>query len=150
MPYQAYTDGGCIQNPGNVGTYGFWIDRLDISDYGLILGYRITNNLAEYTGLHELLKQARNSNVSQLKIHADSRLIVKVVNQDWGYHKGQWNPHHNFPRLNFLATQCYKMIKQDGHTIQWIPREQNRKADELAERALTNSLFYEENATRPI
>jgi ribonuclease HI len=131
----AYFDGGCKKNPGTVGSYGFiicqpWIEKKDV-----IRGKRITNNVAEYKGLLNVLKELHKLQLTGYTIHGDSQMVVKIVNKLWGNHKGSWNPHRKNKDLHDLAIKCRNLLEKGNHKLTWIPREENVMADELCDRA---------------
>lgn len=130
-----YIDGSCIDNPSMVGSWGFLITDPWIEENGILRGERITNNLAEYTALYELLKRLQKYEWKRNNIYSDSKLVVNIVNKQWGMKKGLWNPHKKYPELRQLAIASEQLLCEGGHTLKWIPREQNHLADEIADKA---------------
>lgn len=132
---EAYFDGSCIENPGTLGSWGFvicdpWIEKNDT-----ITGKRVTNNTAEYSALLNLLKELETLKINQAHIKGDSKMVVKIVNKEWGMKKGIWNPHKNYPDLRQLAKECQSLISEYGHKLSWVPRERNKVADRLTKEA---------------
>lgn len=130
-----YFDGSCIENPGTVGSWGFLIEDPWMESNGIIRDTHVTNNLAEYTALYNLLERLSAYGWENANIHSDSKLVVNIVTKKWGMKKGIWTPHKKYPRLRELAFVCEELIRINGHSITWIPREQNHLADEIAEKA---------------
>ena len=56
-------------------------------------------------------------------VKGDSMLVVKQVN-------GEWKTEH--PGLRSLRPQAGELLARfDNSRVEWIPREENRRADEL-------------------
>jgi probable phosphoglycerate mutase len=122
-------DGGSRGNPGPAG-YGAVVRDLD----GEILLERYaslgvtTNNVAEYTGLIEGLKAALELNATQVDVRMDSKLVIEQMS-------GRWQIKN--PGLRPLAAEAATLVKRfDGVTFEWIPRERNKAADALANKAM--------------
>lgn len=93
----------------------------------------MTNNVAEYTALIEALEFVRDElDVDALYVHGDSQLVVRQLT-------GQYDV--NRRRLRPLWRHAERLYDDfDEVHLQWVPREENEKADALAERE------YEERA----
>lgn len=125
---EAYIDGGARNNPGPAGA-GVYIELDGVPLVGLYeyLG-RQTNNYAEYTALLRALKYALAESFPKLKVYSDSQLLVRQV-------LGEYRVKH--PALQTLHQQALAMIRQlQQFTIQHVPRELNKKADALANKAM--------------
>ena len=125
----AYIDGGARGNPGPAG-YGAVIEDdmgrpvVKLSSY---LGKQ-TNNVAEYSALLAALNYATKYGFKAMKIFSDSELMV---NQILGKYKV------NNPALKELHARASKLIDDmEAFEIRHVPREQNREADMLANRAM--------------
>lgn len=103
----------------------------------MIRAERVTNNIAEYTAFLKLLEELGRLNIPGATIKGDSKLVVNIVNREWGFHKGRWNPHRSDRVLSGLAVSCNQLLSEGGHSLEWIPREENAVADQLATEALT-------------
>jgi len=126
---QIEADGGSRGNPGPAG-YGAVVRDLDgevlLERYGS-LGVT-TNNVAEYTGLIEGLKAALELNATQVDVRMDSKLVIEQMS-------GRWQIKN--PGLRPLAAEAATLVKRfDGVTFEWIPRERNKAADTLANKAM--------------
>ena len=125
---EAYIDGGARNNPGPAGA-GIYIELDGVPLVGLYeyLG-RQTNNYAEYSALLRALKYALAESFLKVKVYSDSQLLVRQV-------LGEYRVKH--PTLQTLHKQALAMIRQlQQFTIQHVPRELNKKADALANRAM--------------
>lgn len=122
-------DGGSRGNPGPAG-YGAVVRDADgevlLERYGA-LGVT-TNNVAEYTGLIEGLKAALELGADQVDVRMDSKLVIEQMS-------GRWQIKN--PGLRPLAAEAAGLVKRfDVITFDWIPRERNKAADALANRAM--------------
>ena len=87
-----------------------------------------TNNIAEYEGLRTALDYCDKNNLKDVQIYLDSLLVVQQVN---GKYKVKSK------NLKDLYNQCTDLIEKiDNLEIHHVPREQNKRADELANIAL--------------
>jgi ribonuclease H / adenosylcobalamin/alpha-ribazole phosphatase len=123
-------DGGSRGNPGPSG-YGAVVrehptGEILLERYGS-LGVT-TNNVAEYTGLIEGLKAALELNATHVDVRMDSKLVIEQMS-------GRWQIKN--PGLRPLAAEAAALVKRfDEVTFDWIPRERNKAADALANRAM--------------
>lgn len=130
-----YFDGLCLpRNPGGVACYGFIIyedRRKPVQGYGLAAkpwSDEATNNVAEYTGLMKGLEWVVESRPGgDLVVRGDSRLVIMQM-------KGEFKVRSK--RLLPLYRRCKELEAKLGKvTYEWVPREENREADRLSERA---------------
>jgi acyl dehydratase/ribonuclease HI len=92
---------------------------------------RTTNNVAEYYALIAALDYAAASGIRRLRVLSDSQLIVNQI-------KGLYKVKH--PDLRPLHERAKKQAASlESFTIQYVPREQNRDADDLANAALDST-----------
>lgn len=130
--YKAYVDGACRPNPGK-GAFGYIICNFDnqeiIKKNGLVANYT-TNNIAEYTAIIKALEAAINIGIKRIAIYSDSALAVNQLNGN--YRVKDTN-------LAALNKKVMKLCAEFNEIIfKHIPREQNRKADKLAEEVLND------------
>jgi probable phosphoglycerate mutase len=93
---------------------------------GLPIG-RATNNVAEYRGLIAGLEMARElDSGAALEVRMDSKLVIEQM-------AGRWKIKH--PDMKPLALQAAR-LRPAVVTWTWIPREHNKAADTLVNRAL--------------
>ncbi len=121
----AYIDGGARGNPGPAG-YGV---RIESADGSLIdelhggLGVA-TNNVAEYNGLLAALRYAIEHGHRDVRIKADSELLVKQM-------RGEYQVKH--PGLQPLHQEARALAARLGRvTFEHIRRELNKEADRLS------------------
>ena len=146
-----YFDGSIgPKNPGGVAAYG-WIIKTK-NEIALKSGHNVvgsgegmTNNIAEYAGLLNALEWLTSSEIfdpnEKLIIRGDSALICNMVSKRWGWEKtkqgvktGRWTPHSDFPVLREFLEKIRKILeeKEINYIVEWIPREENKEADELS------------------
>jgi ribonuclease H / adenosylcobalamin/alpha-ribazole phosphatase len=122
-------DGGSRGNPGNA-AYGAVLRDADsgavIAERGERIGVA-TNNVAEYRGLIAGLHLYREyAEGADLEVRLDSKLVVEQMS-------GNWKIKH--PSMRPLAVEANKLAPF-GTRFVWVPREQNKEADRLANEAL--------------
>jgi len=125
----AYIDGGSRGNPGPAGYGVLVVDEhgQTLASLSEPLGIR-TNNVAEYSALIAALKFALSKQCLQLKVFADSELLVRQIN---GVYRVK-----NLD-LKALFEQARSLIVGlKSFSIHHIPREQNSEADRLANLAM--------------
>ena len=130
--YTANIDGAARGNPGPA-AYGVIVRRPDGSTHESLGKYigRTTNNVAEYFALIAALDYAAASGIRRLRVYSDSQLIVNQI-------KGLYKVKH--PDLRPLHERAKKQAATlETFTIQYVPREQNRDADDLANAALDST-----------
>jgi probable phosphoglycerate mutase len=124
-----FTDGGSRGNPGPAGLGMVIEDNQGLRLWG---GHRYigtaTNNKAEYLALIEGLRKAAEWRPDALEVYMDSQLVVEQVSGRWKVRHADLQPLHRqaqgllrgFPRVR----------------VTYVPRERNRGADALANRAM--------------
>ncbi|MCD9872726.1 bifunctional RNase H/acid phosphatase [Streptomyces guryensis] len=123
-------DGGSRGNPGPAGYGSVVLDAatgqtlVEAAEY---IGVA-TNNVAEYRGLLAGLRAAHELDPSaRVHVRMDSKLVVEQMS-------GRWKIKH--PDMKPLATVAARVFPADQVTYEWIPREQNKHADRLANEAM--------------
>lgn len=125
-----FTDGGARGNPGLSGI-GFVFKDGDkvIKEGSYFIGER-TNNEAEYLALIKALEEA--SEYNDINIYSDSELIVNQVKGTYKIKK---------PHLQKLCHKVRELLSNFNHTfIRVIPREENKEADKLVNKAIDGYL----------
>ncbi len=139
-----YTDGGSRGNPGDA-AIGVVIEMENpksphgdrVKEYGERIG-KATNNIAEYSALIFALKKAKQligkekAEKTDIEVRSDSELMVSQLNGKFKLkEEGLKNP--------FIEVWN---LKQDFKSVRFrhIPREENKKADALVNRALDTLL----------
>lgn len=129
MTHVLYCDGASRGNPGKA-SYGFVL--LDgagrvVAERGEEVGVN-TNNVAEYRGLVAGLEAALAAGVRELEVRLDSLLLVRQVSGEYRV---------KAPGLKPLHRRAVSLLAQIGTArVKHIPREQNSRADALANAAL--------------
>lgn len=131
-----FFDGASKGNPGHsgVGAIVFKEGRI----FSILTKYIgiVTNNIAEYTALKEILMKLEplinNKNEVSLLIKCDSELLTRQLT---GIYKIK------NPELKRLAITVMKVLRRYRQwSIEHIPREKNKIADKLATSAIDNAL----------
>ncbi len=120
-----FTDGASRGNPGLAGA-GYTIDDgqgQELLGEGVFLG-SCTNNVAEYEALIRGLQAAQQLAPERLEIFLDSQLIVRQVEGRYKVKNATLKP--LFTRVKQLLAGL------SSWTINHVPREENKRADELA------------------
>lgn len=127
--FTLFVDGASRGNPGDasIGCTIMDSDGEEVFTVSERIGIA-TNNVAEYTALLEGLKKAISEKISKIKVKADSELMVKQM-------KGQYKVKNE--ALKSLWIKAQEVSKKfDSFSIEHVRREQNSRADELANLAL--------------
>lgn len=143
-------DGAC-QPPrgGGIASYGYTIDGADGHVEGMGLAVRpgvphATNNVAEYSAaicaLERLLADGYRGRVV---LRGDSQLIIRQMSGEYGVKSEHLRAYHE--RLAQLVRE-FPIVR-----FEWVPREENRRADELSKLAIEaeRSTLRRERDTRP-
>jgi ribonuclease HI len=90
---------------------------------------KATNNQAEYRALIEGLKAMKAWDFDRLQVYMDSKLVVEQVNGNWKVRK---------PELKELHQKATELKKEFGDkvTLEYVRREENRRADKLVNMAI--------------
>lgn len=127
-----YTDGASLGNPGQAAIGAVIQDEQGrvISHISRRIGHA-TNNQAEYTAIIAALEEAIRIGATNVELKADSELVVKQLNGQYKVKKTTLRP---------LYQKVVRLIGSlKAFSITHIPREQNREADRLANKALATS-----------
>ncbi len=123
-----YIDGSVERNPGP-GAIGVVVEEEDgtpVEAWGEAIGH-VTNNQAEYQALLAGLRKARQLRASHVRVRSDSQLLVRQF-------VGQYRVRDE--KLKPLLEQARSLAGAFvSFSIEHIPRERNRAADRLANRA---------------
>ena len=124
-----FTDGASRGNPGEAGAGSVLLDGdgQELATRSSYLG-QCTNNVAEYKALILGLQSALELGCAKLEIFLDSQLIVRQI-------QGQYKVKH--PTLKPLFVEVKELLtKIDSWSVAHVPREQNKRADALANRGI--------------
>ena len=124
-----HVDGASRGNPGDAG-FGVHVADADGETVAELYGHLgpATNNVAEYQGLLHALRWALARGAGTVEIFSDSELLVRQM-------AGRYRVKN--PGLQPLYREAAElMARLGGVRIRHVPREENREADALANRAL--------------
>jgi ribonuclease HI len=124
-----HIDGASRGNPGEA-SFGVHVQDGQGKVRAELYGYlgRASNNVAEYQGLLHALRWALRHDVKRLRVFSDSELVVRQMN-------GEYRVKH--PDLLPLYMEAAALLERFTEaSLSHVPREQNREADKLANRAL--------------
>ncbi|ANP54712.1 putative phosphoglycerate mutase [Streptomyces griseochromogenes] len=123
-------DGGSRGNPGPAGYGAVVIDAATgetLAEAAEYIGVA-TNNVAEYRGLLAGLRAAHALDpTARIHVRMDSKLVIEQMS-------GRWKIKH--PAMKPLAAEAGRVLPAEQITYEWIPREQNKHADRLANEAM--------------
>ncbi len=124
-----YVDGGARGNPGPAAAgVVLWNEGgAPLLEAGYLLG-TLTNNQAEYSALLIGVRAARQAGAKSLAIYSDSELMVKQLLGEYRVKAGGLKPLFEDVQDQLLGLARWK--------IHHVLRDQNRRADELVNRAL--------------
>jgi ribonuclease HI len=125
-----YTDGASKGNPGPSGAGAVITDTSGnvLREISMFLG-TMTNNQAEYQALILALKEAAGLRPEKLIIKSDSQLMVKQISGEYKVKDAELISLFN------LVQHQLRIIK--SWEIDFIPRDENSRADKLANEAIT-------------
>ncbi len=146
-------DGSCEPNPGGVATYGWVVSfagpgfAADVTGWGVAAeGAAATNNVAEYAALGHALKWLHERGGAfppgpiapgaVLAVRGDSQLVVNQLTGVWACRN---------KNLGRYLVRCKELLFELAKEwrAEWVPREQNHRADALARDA------YEQHTGKP-
>jgi len=133
MDLSVYVDGASRGNPGPAAA-GVVIREMTTENPIHEAGYRLansTNNVAEYRGLIRALEVVRNIpqwRGGDVAIYSDSQLMVRQITGEYRVKSADLQP--------LLQDVQILLVKLGAWRIRHVPREQNKRADELANLAL--------------
>ena len=131
-------DGCSKNNPGPAGAGAvLYKNGKEISSVCSFLGLQ-TNNYAEYMALIKGLEMCLRYSIGHLEVKGDSTLVINQMNGEWKV---------NNPQLELLYEKAKQFEGQLNRvSYNHIPREQNKRADMLANQALLKGF----DATNPL
>lgn len=103
----------------------------------IMYGTNGTNNIGEWAGLEEAIVTAGELKAvfpnSSIRLYGDSQLVVRQFNRIYRVKQEHLIPYFKSCRMKYL--EVGNVI-----SVEWIPREQNKEADELSKRAIKEFL----------
>lgn len=124
-----HVDGASRGNPGEAG-FGVHVSSPDGQTVAELYGYlgQATNNVAEYQAFIHALRWTVDQGGGPVEIFSDSQLLVRQL-------EGRYRVKN--PGLQPLFRQASELMRQcDVVALRHVPREENREADALANRAV--------------
>ena len=127
-------DGASRGNPGHA-SFGSVVRNAQtgelVAELGGVLGHA-TNNVAEYRGLISGLEAVASIDPQAIvEVRMDSKLVVEQMSGRWAMKNAA---------LRELAMAAREILPFSNVTYTWIPREDNKAADALANEALDTHL----------
>jgi ribonuclease H / adenosylcobalamin/alpha-ribazole phosphatase len=135
-------DGGARGNPGPAGI-GVSITTPRgrvLAEIAEPLGVA-TNNVAEYTAVLRGVERAAELGAQDVSVISDSKLLIEQLNGNYRVKKPTLQRLHEQVRA---AAKVFRTV-----TYQHVPREKNRRADELVNRAIDEWLAENPDAEVP-
>jgi len=130
-----FTDGGSRGNPGPaaIGVYITDATGAVVKEVSEVIG-NATNNFAEYQGVMRGLQTAKElygnkTKAMQVELKVDSELVKKQLNSEYQIKDPGLVPH--FIEIHNLRVTNFPNLK-----LTHVPREQNKEADRLVNKAL--------------
>ncbi len=124
-----YADGGSRGNPGIAGAGCVLFDTQGKEfAYDRIWCGHQTNNFAEYTGMIRGMELALENKVTDLLVRLDSKLAVEQMSGNWKVKNINIKP--LFKKASLLREKFNNIV------FEHIPREKNKRADQLANEAM--------------
>lgn len=131
-------DGASRGNPGAAAGGAVVLDPETgqvVATAGVLCGHA-SNNVAEYRGMIEGLDIAlAMAPEGSVHVRMDSKLVVEQMS-------GRWKIKH--PDMQDLASAARELIGSRSVTFEWVPREENSRADAAANAALDRGETYRE------
>lgn len=124
-----HVDGGSRGNPGPAAAGVVIADDSGnpVLEAGYFLG-RMTNNAAEYSALIRALEYVGQRGADAVSIHSDSELLVRQITGEYRVKSADLAPLFERVQVLLLRIPCWN--------IRHVRRELNRRADELANKAM--------------
>ncbi|MCA3015484.1 MAG: ribonuclease HI family protein [Myxococcaceae bacterium] len=128
-----YSDGAARGNPGLAGAGAVLVEPSGqvVDRIGKFLGTQ-TNNYAEYMGLLLGLRRARELSVREVEVFADSELMLRQLGGRYQVKSTSLRPLYEEALSLFNDFERVKLVH--------VPREMNRAADEMSNRAIDERL----------
>jgi ribonuclease HI len=127
-PLVINSDGAARGNPGPAGIGGIIQDAEGniIKEFSEFIG-KATNNVAEYKALIKALQLVNELKATIVHANLDSELVVKQINGEYKIKNEGLKP---------LFWEVKSLLSKIKYQIKYVPREQNKRADKLANEAI--------------
>lgn len=123
---EVYIDGASAGDPGPSGAGVFIKNNGNVEYYSIPLG-TLNNHEAEFYALIKSLEICLEKKYSVVSVRSDSTAVVSAVEKEYAR-----NPKYR----QLLQQALHLSAKLDLFFIKWVPSKENKKADELARRAI--------------
>ena len=128
MRYQLFCDGASRSNPGDASIgVSILLDGKEVETISKKIGIA-TNNEAEYQALIDGLNYCVDNSIKEIEVFLDSNLVVEQVNKNFKVKAA------NLKVLNSKVKELIEKFK--FIEINHVYREENKRADQLANMAL--------------
>ena len=130
---RVFTDGASRGNPGHAGLGVVILDAAGatLEERQAYLGL-CTNNVAEYRALLDALAALPRHAPARVTFHLDSELVVRQINGQYKVKDLKMQELHALVKKALLALPAW--------SVTYVPREENRRADALANAAIDEAL----------
>ena len=91
-------------------------------------GNHISNNVAEYAAVAEILKRTRDLE-GEITIYGDSKLVIYQLRGEWRVKKGLYVPYYE-------DAKRLLDIQRSKPNFEWFGRDRNSECDQLSKRVL--------------
>ena len=128
MKYQLFCDGASRSNPGDASIgVSILLDGKEVHTISKKIGIA-TNNEAEYQALIDGLNYCVDNSIKEIQVFLDSNLVVEQVNKNYKV---------TAENLKVLNSKVDELIQEFNFIeISHVYREENKRADQLANMAL--------------
>jgi ribonuclease HI len=126
-------DGASRGNPGEAGVGAVISDARGrtVKELKRFLGMA-TNNVAEYRAVILALEKALDFGAGSVTVYLDSELVVRQLRGEYRVREAH---------LKALHRQALEILNRfSKYSIQYVPREENRRADQLANEAIDQKI----------
>ncbi|MBM7716421.1 RNase H family protein [Siminovitchia sp. FSL H7-0308] len=123
---EIYIDGASAGDPGPSGAGIFINNDGKVKQYALPLGIA-SNHEAEFLALIKALELCSGEEDAIISVRSDSTLVVDAIEKQFVKNK----------KYTHLLDQALRLTEQFNlFFIKWVPSKENKKADELAKKAI--------------
>ena len=125
-----FTDGASRGNPGEAGIGVVIFENKEIKEEIKEYLGKKTNNEAEYLAVIKGLEYLEENNINQANFYLDSEFVSKQL-------KGEYKVKSE--KMLTLYEKAISLSKNKKINFIWIPRSENKRADELANQSIDES-----------
>lgn len=130
-----FVDGGIRKGLMALGFVVYSIQDEELFNGKRTCGRRGTSNISEYRSLIAGLQSCLENKIEIIHIYSDSLIMVKQITEAMKVTNPILMKHRN---------KCIELLdKFKSYTIKWIPRNENKRADQLV-----NEVFDAKNSKR--